>query len=549
MENLGMGNNIDDFMDWCAVSQSDLYFHNLRFDGEFIVNWLLHHGFRWENSGMPNTFTTLISTMGQWYQIDICYGWQVKKGKEIKMHTRIYDSLKKLPFPAAKIAKDFGLSILKGEIDYHKEREVGYMMDSKEEEYIINDVQIIAEALDIQFKQGLTKMTNGADSLKGFKETVHKKVFEKYFPVLSMELDSNIRLAYRGGFTWLNEKYAGVVLGDGIVFDVNSLYPSRMYDCDLPYGMPEFFDGQYVDDESYPLYIQHVQCEFEVKPGHIPTIQLKRNMLYNSNEYIKATKGEPVDLFVTNVDWALIQEHYNLYDVEFKSGWKFKSVKGLFQTFIDKWMFIKVNSDGAIKLLAKLMLNSLYGKFATNPNVTGKIPYLREDGSCGFRVGDDEFRDPVYTPVGVFITSWARDLTIRTAQKCYDRIIYCDTDSIHLIGTEIPESIKDIVDDDKLGYWKQETMYKQGKYLRQKTYMYEKYGKMVEKKDEVKFVPCHKDESTHTKWEIKCAGMPEIVKKNVTIDNFDVGFTSMGKLLPKHVMGGVVLVDTDFTIK
>ena len=34
---------------------------------------------------------------------------------------------------------------------------------------------------------------------------------------------------------------------------------------------------------------------------------------------------------------------------------------------------------------------------------------------------------------------YARNVTIRTAQKLYDRIIYCDTDSIHLVDTEIPE--------------------------------------------------------------------------------------------------------------
>lgn len=523
IENFGIGNNIDDFMEWTEQIQADLYFQNLRFDGEFIVNWLLHHGFTWDKTGRANTFHTLISNMGQWYQIDICYGY---KGKQ-KIHTRIYDSLKKLPFTVKKIAKDFGLSIAKGEIDYHKEREVGYEPDSDEKEYLINDVQIIAEALDIQFKQGLTKMTNGADSLNNYKSTVSKQVFEKYFPTLSLELDTNIRLAYRGGFTWLNERFAEKEIAEGIVFDVNSLYPSRMYDCDLPYGIPEHYEGQYEYDEHYPLYIQHIQCEFEVKPNHIPTIQIKRHITFSGNEYLKSSKGEPVDLFVTNVDWALIQEHYDVYDVEYKSGWKFRSITGLFKNFIDKWMYIKVTTEGAIKILAKLMLNSLYGKFATNPDITGKVPYLKDDGSCGFSVGENEFRDPVYTPVGVFITSWARDLTIRTAQKCFDRIIYCDTDSIHLSGSEIPDAIADIVDDNRLGYWKHECTYTKGKYLRQKTYMY------------------HVDEKAI----IKCAGMPDKVKEKVTFDNFKVGFTSFGKLLPKHVKGGVVLMDTEFTIK
>jgi hypothetical protein len=50
---------------------------------------------------------------------------------------------------------------------------------------------------------------------------------------------------------------------------------------------------------------------------------------------------------------------------------------------------------------------------------------LKEDGSNGFKVLRDEegnvikeYKDPVYTPMGVFITSWARYTTITTAQKC-----------------------------------------------------------------------------------------------------------------------------------
>jgi hypothetical protein len=49
--------------------------------------------------------------------------------------------------------------------------------------------------------------------------------------------------------------------------------------------------------------------------------------------------------------------------------------------------------------------------------------------------------------------------------------------------------------------------------------------------------------------DVKCAGMPDKIKEKVTFKTFNVGFSSFGKLLPKHVDGGVVLVDTEFTIK
>lgn len=544
------GNDIEEFMQWCQVINADVYFHNLRFDGEFIVNWLLKHGFKHDKSGKERTFSTLISKMGQWYSIDICYGF---RGKQ-KIHTQLFDSLKKLPFPVATVAKAFNLPIEKGHIDYNLYRPVGWEITDEEAKYIKNDVWIMAMALRRQFEQGLTKMTNGSDALTGFKNSLDKNQFKRFFPKMSVAMDTDIRKAYRGGFTWVNDRIQGQDLGEGIVFDVNSLYPSVMYDRMLPWGLPEYFKGEYVKDDEYPLYIIHIQCSFEIKENHIPMIQLKKTSRFRDTEYLKSSDFEIVDLYLTNVDYELFREHYNVFDLSFLEGWKFKQVRGLFKEYIDYWTAIKVansagHGDPALRQLAKLMLNSLYGKFASNPDVTGKVPYIKEDGSTGYMTGEEEVRDPVYTPMGIFITSYARELTISTAQKVYDRICYCDTDSIHLTGTDVPKEIEHIVDDSKLGYWAHESTFQRARFIRQKTYCEEVNGVL----------------------DVKCAGMPETIKTQgedrqkeideqreaeglpkvnyVTWDNFHEGFSSFGKLVPKHVNGGVVLKDTEFTIK
>lgn len=54
-----------------------------------------------------------------------------------------------------------------------------------------------------------------------------------------------------------------------------------------------------------------------------------------------------------------------------------------------------------------------------------------------------------------------------------------------------------------------------------------------------------KDESNN----VKLAGCPDNVKDKIKIEDFKYGSVFSGKLLPKMVKGGVVLVDTDFTIK
>lgn len=516
-----IGNNIDDFMEWCSKENKYVYFHNLKFDGEFILSWLFKNGFTYSNKSKEKTFSSVVSSTGQFYIIDVIFS----KGNKKLRKVTFYDSLKKLPFSVEKIAEDFNLPFQKLEIDYNLKRSKNHMITEDEKEYILNDVRIVAMALKIQFEQGLNKITNGADALSDFKKTISEKAFKINFPIMDLQTDKDIRQGYRGGFTYVNPKFQNKDIKKGVVFDVNSLYPSVMYDCLLPFGRPIFFEGCYREDELYPLYIQKLKCSFKLKEGYIPTIQIKNNAAFIPNQYIEESLDETT-LVLSSVDLELFFEHYNVWNIEYVNGWKFKGVKGIFNSYIDKWGKIKMENEGAVRQLAKLMLNSLYGKFGTNPDITRKIPYF-EDNIVKWKLGEKEYRNPIYIPMAVFITSWARDKTIRTAQKCYDRFIYADTDSLHLVGHEIPKAIENIVDDKKLGYWKLENYFTRGRFIRQKTYIEEINGKI----------------------HVTCAGMPNAIKEKVSWENFNIGFKSYGKLLPKRVENGIVLKDTEFTIK
>ena len=269
IDNTTVGTCIDDFMMWCANDNKIVYFHNLKFDGEFIIHWLFTNGFTYSKEAKERTFSTVVSSMGQFYIIEVIF----KAGNKKLQKVTFYDSLKKLPFPVKKIAKDFNLPIQKLEIDYNEEREETHILTQQEIDYVLNDVKIVAMALEIQISQNLTKITNGSDALSDFKRTISKKQFEINFPILDLEVDADIRQAYRGGFTYVNPHFQNIDIKDGIVFDVNSLYPSVMYDKPLPYGMPLYFVGKYEHDDMYPLYIQNLTCEFKVKKGYIPTIQ------------------------------------------------------------------------------------------------------------------------------------------------------------------------------------------------------------------------------------------------------------------------------------
>lgn len=547
-DNFYYGNNIEDFFKALQYKRENyvLYFHNLKFDGEYIFNYLLNNGYECikdKKDRKDKTFTTLISDTGQFYSIEIFF--EVGKNKKSNKVT-IYDSLKILNFSVDKIAKAFDLPIRKLELDYTKYREVGHELTPEEIDYIRNDVEIMARALDFMFKERLTKMTIGSDALSYYKDM--NKNFNKYFPILPYEIDMDIRKSYKGGFTYLNDCYKEKETGRGLVLDVNSLYPSVMTGEYLPFGEPIFFTGKYEEDVLYKLYIQTLTCCFELKEGKIPTIQIKNNLAFVPNEYVKSSDGDLVTLTLTNVDLKLFFENYNVENITYHSGWKFKALKGLFTSYITYWTEKKINAkkegNNVLYLISKLMLNSLYGKFGLNPNVGSKYPYLNEEGIVKYGNYPIEIRDSIYIPVASFITSYARNKTIRTSQaikdytiKNYgkDYYIYSDTDSIHLLEMSKEELASFVeIDDYKLGAWKMESTFVRGKYIRQK---------------------CYIELGEDDKLNVVVAGLPKKLGNIINFDNFKVGFTTENidikekKLTFKHVKGGVLLVNTDFTIK
>ena len=394
------GNSIEYFIDFArAHIGSTFYFHNLKFDGEFIMCWLFSHGFRNitdRKEGRKNTFTTLISDKGQFYSLEIFF--------EQKETVKIYDSLKILPFSVDAIAKGFNLPISKLEIDYTAKRERGHILTPLEVDYLRNDVEIMARALQTLFSQDLRQMTQGSNALYDYKRIVGKKNFAKWFPIPHYDWD--VRQSYKGGFTYCDPRRQGEDIGGGIVLDVNSLYPSVMYYKPLPYGEGIYFDGEYQDDKLYNLFTQMFTCQFELKPNHIPTLQIKNSGAFVPTEYLSSSDGEDVTLCLTSVDLEIFMEHYNVYNIEYHGGWKFKSTTGLFTDYIDKWMKVKIestlNGNKAMRTLAKLMLNALYGKFALNPNVQSKIPYY-DNGVIRYTLGEQETRDPIYIPVGTLL--------------------------------------------------------------------------------------------------------------------------------------------------
>lgn len=517
------GTDIADFLKFCEKETATIYFHNLKFDGSFIIYALLSNG--WNESDKPKTheFSTLISDKNQWYSIKCVH----KSYKKRKIYTEFRDSLKKLPFSEKIVAKTFGLPCEKGEIDYTKYRPAGYVPTDFEWAYIRNDTEIIARALKIQFDQGLDKMTIGADCMEFYKNLIGKRNFDNYFPLLSFSVDEYVRKAYRGGYVYVNPKYKSKELHGVGSYDVNSLYPAVMHDELMPYGNPVFYRGRYKPDKTYPLYVQRFYATFTLKEGHVPTVQKKHFYKFAETEYIVDSGDEPIEFVLSCVDLELFLEHYDVHSIEYIDGYMVRGKYGLFSGYIDYWYSIKcTTNDIGMRTLAKLYLNNLYGKFGKSPVQGQRHPKLL-DGVLKFELDAPEITKGVYIFTAVFTCSYGHKRTIDNIMKIGDAFVYADTDSNKALESILDKSKMDI-DPIRLGAWKYEGTYDIFTAHRPKTYVAE----------------------IESKVSVTCAGMPDTIKRKInSVKDFKIGSSWGDKLICRQVVGGCLLVETFFTLK
>ena len=613
--------SIQETFDW-AISKREnmiLYYHNLKFDGAFWLNFLLQHtnykqayektgysmldiSFLKENDMPLESFKYSISDRGQWYTITL----KTKYNKIIEMR----DSLKLMPFSLADIGKAFKTKHQKLTMEYNGFRYAGCPISDEELEYIRNDVLVLKEALEFMFSQGHDKLTIGACCLSEFKELTGKEKYDMLFPDLyELELQEEygsptvgdyIRKSYKGAWCYLNPKYANTIVHNGLTADVNSLYPSMMESESgnrYPIGYPKFWRGDYIPDkvlDEHRYYFVRFKCRFHLKQGYLPFIQIKGSPYYKGTEclttsdfyykrenrytrYLRTQDGELIDsvceFTMTGIDYTLFSEHYNIYDLEILDGCYFASEKGIFDNYIRKYAKIKQESKGAMRTLAKLFLNNLYGKMASNTESSFKFAVLKDDGALGYIQIEEFNKKPGYIACGSAITSYARNFTIRHAQENYytdsdHGFIYADTDSIHC--NLRPDELKGIkVHDTAFNCWKLESYWDTAIFTRQKTYI-----------EHITHEDCNKIEKPY--YNIKCAGMTAKCKslfmqsltgdyekqeeeyskaehdflyykdgrkKRRKLTDFKVGLEIPCKLAPKNINGGILLVETTYTMK
>lgn len=645
-EDVNIFHSIGEQFDYFIAQKCNIiaYYHNLKFDGAFWLSYLLidkgykqaykkvgdnENDVEWlpEKFMENKSFKYSISDKGMWYSIII----------KVNNHfIEIRDSLKLLPFSVKRIGESFGTKHKKLDMEYNGFRYAGCNITDEEKKYIANDVLVVKEALEIMFKEGHNKLTIGSCCLEEYKaickvSTKNPYDYDEMYPdVYDITIDKKehrynnageyIRKSYRGGWCYLVNGKENKIFTNGTTADVNSLYPSMMSSESgnrYPIGVPHFWKGNIIPDVALlddRYYFVRVKTRFYIKPDKLPFIQIKSSLLYKGTEALETSDvydkrtGEyythytdkdgnihdtRVELVLTMTDYELLKEHYELVDFEILDGCWFYSEIGIFDEYIDKYKKIKLESKDALRELAKLFLNNLYGKMASSKDSSFKLAYVKEDKTIGFLPVAEANKKAGYIPVGSAITSYARNFTIRAAQKNYhgkDKrgFIYADTDSIHC--DLAPEDIVGIkVHDKDFCCWKLESCWDVAVFTRQKTY--------IEHVTHENCVPLEelldKDGKPRKPYNnIKCAGMPQKckdlfqasldgkadisgyqdkstkvfkewsedekdflfeketgkpIKRNLS--DFKVGLKVPGKLRPKRIRGGIILIDTPYEMR
>ncbi len=488
-----------------------IFFHNLKFDGSFILNFFEEHKIKYE---------TFINDMNVFYSITVYF-------EEFTLIFR--DSLKVINFALKNFSKVFGYMEKKGDTPLLTYKPMKEEIKDEWIHYVKIDVGLLAKGIYTMFHQmGFTKYTCAGESLKRLKETIN---FKEFFPELDFDTDEYCRKAYKGGFTYVKDSIKGKIIeGDIEVYDKNSMYPAIMLNYPLPFGTPTFHKGSPEYEKEGTFYIARIMLNATLKKGYLPTFQTKDDLTalslgISKNDYIKDTKDTFYEFYFTNYDLELIKKHYNC-EIEYLDYYKFDTHKGFYDDYFEPLRKQKEAGglDPAMKHEIKILLNSPYGKTGSRIITRSKKVFL-ENGILKFGFNDYELVHPIYIPTALAVTSIGRYEVITAAQSNYDMFLYADTDSNHYL---VPEGVKiDLpIHNTKFGYWKLEDIFNKGKYLRAKLYM----------------------ESNDEKTEIKGAGMTPEIKSQINYDNFEVGKVFYGKKSTRQVKGGMIIVKTTFKI-
>ena len=311
-------------------------------------------------------------------------------------------------------------------------------------------------------------------------------------PLVTKEMYNDIKISYTGGAVDVYKPQGRNIKR----YDYNSLYPTQMFNHLMPTGHPIFFEGDISKYDNKPFGFFEVEV---TAPDNLDIPILQKRVKTNSCTRTIATLGK----------WTSWHFSEELYNAE-KYGYKFNILRGyifekenIFKEFVEFLYNMKANSASGSPdyIIAKLLMNSLYGRLGMNQDMENHIVISNKDFSKIFGNREDSitnviqlkngqelisFFDPILSdneksinisvPISSAITAYAR-IQMSTIKmnliKEGNILYYSDTDSI-----DVAREVDPILVGKELGKLKLEHIFEEATYLAPKV-----YGGLVKDKD------------------------------------------------------------------
>jgi len=429
------------FIDFLKEYDGICYFHN---GGKFDMHWLL--------DGLE-AFDEIMIINGRIarMRIGLC---------------EVRDSYLILPVPLSAYKKD--------EIDYalfeSGQREKAENK-KKIEQYLYSDCAYLYELIARYYEEFGANLTQAGGSLKQW-----VKISKQAAPRTNMEFYEKFSPYYYGGRV---ECFAGgIVDTDFSVFDINSAYPYAML-SKHPYSENYATKSGYARSADF----LRVRC---ISRGVFPYRGLGGVDGFDYGLTFPAD-NEVREYTITKWEFEAALETNSLDKIKIIESYSFGthvSFEKYINYFYEKRLEAIARGDDAGKLLYKLFMNSLYGKFAANPAnyknyMICPMEYIAQLPSIGWNFGGElgqwalaespltDAQMRYYNvATGASITGYVRAMLWRAMQSC-SGLLYCDTDSI---AVETPGEVIKI--GTKLGEWKHEGNYNRAGIAGKKLYIF-----------------------------------------------------------------------------